>query len=139
MCLISKDANPLIANEKIPVYKVIDERGYPPYYGKRFFSRDIYRYHYGINCAEGKKRITTMQMHTVDGGAYMIDGGFLHAFTDYYCATDLASERNCNSLNNPQYFRVVKMYVPIGAEYYVSEIDHEICSTALVWDKNDQF
>ena len=136
MCLISKDASPLTAYEKIPVYKVIDERGYPPYYGKRFFSKDIYRYHYGINYAEGKKQITTM--HTVAGGAYMIDGGFLHAFTDYHCATDLASERNCNSPNNPQYFRVVKMYVPIGAEYYVSEIDHEICSECLVWFEDDQ-
>ena len=135
MCLISKDAKALVSYSRIPVYKVIDGDGYPPFFGKRFLTKNIYQYHYGTNYAGGRKQIISTEMA---GGGYMIEDGFLHAFTNYCDATDLASERNTLSENDPGYFRVVKMYVPIGAEYYVSEIDHEICSTSLVWDKNDQ-
>ena len=155
MCLISKDANPLIAEKEIEVFKVIDMEGFPPYYDTLDENLKRYCYHPGSNKPEGEKEV---EMYNLDYSAllvppppetdkyFRVGGGFLHAYTDYKSAWRSAKieENFCafkghifDSEGKFRKYRVVKMYVPVGAEYYVGSAEKDICATELIWKEEE--
>lgn len=109
MCLITKQTEPFIADKEIAVYKVLERNNTSPFL--------YFRYKHGKNKAEKEKEIRYVAPYN------FIEGGFLHAYTT----------RKMASSENPLRWKVRKMYVPVGAEYYISEDGTEICATAMVW------
>ena len=128
MCLSTILKNPIKAKKEIEVYKVIDQDNTSPFF-------DGYGYHYGYNRPSGIKQV---DRDPDCPGRYEVYGGFLHAFTDESRAVEFATELNhsplgSNPLGRVRNFRVVKMYVPVGADYYVDHFSEEICAEKLLW------
>ena len=131
MCLSTLQNKPRIAKSRIAVWKVIDEYGYPPYMVEM-------KYEKGLNVANGNKDITEKNYSQFP--FYQIHGGFLHAYTKKCIATDAlqcyippmanSSPIQCGMLRK---FKAVKMYIPVGAEYYKG-FHGEICATQFEWE-----
>lgn len=132
MCLVTNSFKPFIAKEKIPVYKVIDIDGFPPYFGINVLGEQTYRYKPGLNTADGPVKVERSYF----GNTFSVSSGYLHAYNTYVRARVLAKS---NAFDGKRTFRVIKMYIPKGTKYYVDEDCGEICSSELFWDKNDQF
>ena len=109
MCLITKQTEPFIADKEIAVYKILERNNTSPFL--------YFRYKHGKNKAEKEKEIRYVAPYN------FIDGGFLHAYTTWKMA----------AIENPLNWKVRKMYIPVGAEYYISEDGTEICTPELVW------
>ena len=131
MCLITKQKEPLKAKKKILVYKVLDQHDFPPYYPD-------YPYKHGKNKAMGPKQVVK-EKDGDENWVYWVYGGFLHAYTSEERAYANALAYNITdvvSLPHTDYdrlYQVNKMYVPVGAEYYIDEQCGEICADCLVW------
>ena len=133
MCLVTNSFEPFIAKEKIPVYKVIDIDGFPPYFGINVLGEQTYRYKPGLNTANGPVKVEGSYF----GNRFCVSRGYLHAYIAYGRARAFIKENHAS--DHKRTFRVIKMYVPKGAKFYVDEECGEICSSELFWDKNDQF
>lgn len=134
MCLSTLQNKPRIAKSRIAVWKVIDEYGYPPYMVEM-------KYEKGLNVAKGNKDVTEKLYSGVPFSFYLICGGFLHAYTKKCIATDAlqcyffppmtnSSPVQCGQLRK---FKVVKMYIPVGTEYYKG-FHGEICASQFEWE-----
>lgn len=132
MCLFTLQSKPRIAKSRIAVWKVIDEYGYPPY------MVDM-KYEKGLNVAKGDKDITEKLYSNLY--FYLICGGFLHAYTKKCIAMDAlqtyflppmanSSPVQCGELRK---CKVVKMYIPVGTEYYKG-FHGEICASQFEWE-----
>ena len=124
MCLITDQKEPFIAKEDIPVYKFLVRRengslrrNFSPFYH--------YKFKHGSNTPNGRKDISLdfLEFHNI------VNGGFLHAYvgrsiakSSWFADTFMWFDR-----------KIVKMYIPKGAEYYLSLDATEICSTELLW------
>ena len=150
MCLLTKNREAFIAEKEIEVFKVIDEDGFPPFYDSSDDKITDYRYHPGSNKPEGEKEVRIynyedlhlLLLPPVDDKIYTVGGGFLHAYTSYDRAKTCAKTQEMflahkahilNLRGGLRKFRVVTMYIPTGAEYYVDTSGKEICATELIW------
>ena len=130
MCLKTFDKKPRTTKARRPVWKIIDEYGYPPY-------RVDMKYKKGLNIATGNKDVVETITYGVH--VYNVYGGFLHAFNRKFLADECRKYYLSMANNSPEQcaelrkFRVVKMYIPVGAEYYNS-VAGEICATQLEWE-----
>ena len=109
---------PMVADREIEVFKVIRKDNRAPL---------VTSYHYrrGINKALGDATF-------IDGVGenVLVGGGYLHSYTvreDAYKLKEQLQDR----MSVP--CKVFKMYIPVGAKYYVSCDDNEMCSDTLVW------
>ena len=142
MCLITDSNIPLVAEEDIEVYKVMEVMtdkkgspfGVPPY-------RPLYRYHPGKNQSSeyditmyGNKPIKT----SPSGLYYMVEAGYLHAYVDWHAATHLYTHTLLNS-GGTLYSacKIVKMTVPKGTKYFLGN-DNDIAAETLVWNPEEQ-
>ena len=136
MCLITHlMKKPLIAKEDIKVYKVLSK--YNDYYRTMENAGPFcstYIYHKGLNVPIHRVFGVEMGPGTANPtGIY--EDGWLHAYTSKSEAERLAS-KVC-------YRKVVEMYIPKGASYFIGdEYDEqwrgyvetdEICASALYW------
>jgi hypothetical protein len=130
MCLTApKEGSLKIATEPVKVYKVITEDSKSPFYTS-------YEYHQGKNVATGPQIISDCPHYFENAEPWIIiEGGFLHACSDYdvacrikidcnwlYTAYGNVISRNCH---------VVEMYIPAGTKYY--EFMGEVASPVLEW------
>ena len=138
MCLITDSNIPLVAEEDIEVYKVMEVTtglggspiGIPPY-------RPLYRYHPGKNQSYeyditmyGNKPIKTSPY----GQCYIVEAGYLHAYVDRYAASPLHTQL----LRNDTAIKIVKMTIPKGTKYFLGNGGNEIASEVLVWNPEEQ-
>ena len=136
MCLISKTNVPLIAEEDIVVYKVLmrkNDKDYAPVVSEDG-EQPHYIYKKGVNKARLKEDVGYAWKNL-----YRIGKGFLHAYT-----TEDIAEKNCNKWNawlgksnlsaRVKFHFVVKMIIPKGTEYFISNYYHEICAKQLLWE-----
>lgn len=141
MCLITDSNIPLVAEEDIEVYKVMevmtDEKGspfgVPPY-------RPIYRYHPGKNQSSeyditmyGNKPVKT----SPSGRYYIVEAGYLHAYVDLYAASPLHTKVLQNS-GGTTTVKIIKMTIPKGTKYFLGNGGNEIASEVLVWNPEEQ-
>lgn len=138
MCLHTKMKTPRIAKRKIYVYKMLLKKGDKYYAPIINVNHSIeYEYRKGVNYPLGEKKfisITTDKKYEA-----MIEDGWLHGYktnskstVDTLCTNwnwAFFDHTDCNN-----YFIVVKMYIPKGAEYYVSDDNKQVCSSCLVWE-----
>lgn len=127
MCLTApKEGSLKIATEPVKVYKVIAEDSKAPVYTS-------YEYHQGLNIAPGPQMISDCPYIETEPWI-IIEGGFLHACTDYDFACQLKNDFNylCGAFNTRfRNCRVVEMYIPAGTKYY--EFMYEVASPVLEW------
>lgn len=124
MCLITDQKAPFIAKDDIPVYKFLVRRhngslrrNFSPFY--------CYKFKYGSNTPNGWKDVSSdiFDIHNT------VNGGFLHA----YVGRSIAKSSWLAGCYMWFERKIVKMYIPKGAEYYLSLDATEICATELVW------
>ena len=140
MCLIVRNYDEhRIAEKEIPVYKVIDQDGYPPFFDGVYLgtqARKKYKYHFGSNKPKDEKMVEISPR-----GYRSIEGGFLHAYTDRETANNFSefetTYQNARYYGRHRNFQVVEMYIPVGAEYYSNPDIKEICSTELIWKEEE--
>ena len=117
MCLITHQMEPLIAKKDIPVYKIIRIDNSAPFMSE-------YKYKHGSNKARGFKDV-----HRDNFDIYnIVNGGFLHAYSTKHGALGSWFRESMK----PK-VKIVKMYIPACAEYYLEKINDEICATELLW------
>ena len=116
MCLIIKEnTQKLVATEPVRVYKLVLLSNNPPY--------NEYTYRIGLNTP-----LTKPEKEPED----KVGEGYLHAYTDKYCA--LWAGRTLNRIGYPRNdFKVIEMYIPAGTTYYLNPIEHMIAAEALEW------
>ena len=130
MCLTApKEGSLKVATEPVKVYKVITEDSKAPFYTS-------YVYHQGMNIATGRQMISDCPEYIIIKSEpwVIIEGGFLHACTDYDVACHIRNECNylCDAYNaQPRNCHVVEMYIPAGTKYY--EFMGEVASPVLEW------
>ena len=140
MCLITDRNIPLVAEEDIEVYKVMQVMtdktgspfGVPPY-------RTLYHYHPGKNQSSehditmyGNEPIKTSS----SGKYYGVEAGYLHAYVNRYAAGFLHAELLVKS-GGTTTIKIVKMTIPKGTKYFLGN-DNDIASEVLVWNPEEQ-
>ena len=138
MCLISKTNTPLIAEEDIVVYKILMHKNGKDY--APIVSEDGGLQHYIYKKGVNKARLNE-DVGYAWNNLYRIGKGFLHAYT-----TEGIAEKNKDKWNlwmcaKHAYYRerkfhfVVKMFIPKGVEYFLSDDGNEICAKQLLWEE----
>ena len=118
MCLLTFQKKEFVADKEMPVYKILGKDNFSP------FASFLYKR--GTNKPEG---IRVIEHIGPNKNCKTIYGGFLHAFTNrLFAETHIGTFPGKKTRD-----KIVKMYVPVGAEYYISEDGTEICATAMVW------
>jgi len=108
--------NPLIANKDIKVYKVLTKRNQSPF---MYFEFEKGQHYYQTGRAFNirmKKRWSNYIELEISRG--------LHA-----CLT----KRRALSMTQFNNRKIVIMYIPKGAKYFISEYGNEIVSDQLIW------
>ena len=134
MCLYTNMNMPRIAKRKIYVYKMLLKKGDKYYAPIINVNKSIeYEYRKGVNYPLGEGYLISIRTDLKYEA--MIQDGWLHAYKSN-------SEDNANmackgyniAYSGIYKFIVVKMYIPKGAEYYVSDDNKQVCSSCLVWE-----
>ena len=136
MCLHTKKQFPTIAEEEIPVYKVLYEQELLS--GKKVYHAPFrgFLYEKGTNVACGEEHIIQYYDST---DLFSVYGGYLHAYQSKEVADRVADvlHKLYGDEVNPV---VITMYIPKGTKYYSGSkdpknflSDNDICAKQLVW------
>ena len=129
MCLVTLDPKPKVAEEDIPVRKVLEK-------GNTGFYRCYYTYKHGHNYPEpdpcDEDSGVTKQNYD---DTYEVRGGWLHAIKRTGNKRVMLKHFNAKwgVWKSARWSRVVKMYIPKGTEYYEDKNGRYICAKCLVW------
>lgn len=141
MCLYTYNTNPLVAQEDIPVFKVlikIDGKFYAPLR----YGIDYFQYGKGVNMPLP----TNKDYEKYDNGGLSINfpgkkefsAGWLHSYRKEQDAVWLKSriiKKNVTgSIPKECSVVIVRMTIPKDCHYYQSDDVLDYCSKALIWD-----
>lgn len=133
MCLLSKTKEPLIAEENIVCYKVLqrlDENHYvSPFRNVKYKINDFNYPSEKYNMDNMKKPCNNYYLD--DFLTYRIEQGFLHCFTQQGVLPYNLYKGSLYMLAHLLPLYVFECYIPKGAKYFISRCGKEICSNKL--------
>ena len=125
MCLYTDKTIPSYAEEDIKVYKVLSRANHGPVVRR-------YTYRHGSNVPLVEDVLTRLSSDTryppQPNRFRYVGEGYLHAWRHLSDALDMSGEYQ----DYDSEFRVVEMYVPKGASYYLGS-DGDIAADELEW------
>lgn len=137
MCLTTFQKNPSVAQEDIPVYKVllhIDGKFYAP----NRYGVDYFQYEKGVNtplpCESGKDN----GEHDIFSGKQEFTAGWLHSYRNSQDAIWLLNRIKISTiipaLPKGSSVVIIRMTIPKDCRYYQSDDTFDYCSKCLMWD-----
>ena len=126
MCLSTNEMNPKIAEENIPVWKVIGRDGLSPYYCEFKWKRGL---NMAVDDGESEEPTEVVRESLFHSGLYFIESGWLHAFSNEQTAKNVFRQ----DFDETQY-KLAKMYIPKGTHYYTGKYggtENAVCAKQL--------
>lgn len=137
MCLNALKKHPYNTNfMPITVYKLLYKSNITGKYTAPYVGGiPAFEYKRGMNKPKTLKKQCNKVLYDTLNQAYVVKGGWLHAFTKASDAERVCEIQNRNINKSFGEYVVVEMTVPSWTRFYLSINELEICSKKLKWEE----